>query len=28
MKALPEVARALKILGKKRKAHIDKLAAL
>lgn len=28
MKALPEVARALKLLGKKRKAHLDKLAAL
>jgi len=28
IKALPEVARALKILGKKRKAHIEKLAAL
>lgn len=28
MKALPEVGRALKLLGKKRKAHLDKLAAL
>ena len=28
IKALPEVARALKLLGKKRKGHLDKLAAL
>ncbi len=28
IKALPEVARALKILAKKRQAHLDKLAAL
>ncbi len=28
IKALPEVARALKTLAKKRQAHIDKLAAL
>lgn len=28
IKALPEVARALKLLGKKRKGHLDKLATL
>jgi rubrerythrin len=28
MKALPEVSRALKLVGKKRKAHVDKLSIL